>query len=483
MRTQRKLTPFKFKGYPEYYKRMGFDRTHQLVDKPMASALVDMGYHFDTKPRSVYKVDKLYSSLDQYFNNHTRSIIKDGSYWAGVHYARKIFKRRSNERFIDTLCFDTDLVDHLSNDQASAGLTYYGKTKREVFDFALNKAFRIAKGDLAPEPCLAMARTQANDKTRLVWCYPATVNLLETVFARPVIDLFKTRPSTMHFGVSQRITSSSLRLASVRRRYAYSLDYSQFDSTISNELIIEAFKILSSWFIFNPDNNGINEAQVWNMIVNYFATSPIVMPDGNMHYGRRHGVPSGSYFTSIIDSIVNTMLVGMLSHRFNLDIKAEDVFILGDDCLIFTDHIFPLDEISEFLISKKFKLNAGKCSYGPSDKVHFLGRDWINGNPTADIQELVNKITQPESYRKYGDGKVNQGVKLVLKSYASVYHNFQELYYKSYSDSPFPVTLRTLEFINGKNKAESNHLSGLMRYYVKYFDVDQSSSILSTVWK
>ena len=478
--------PYQFNGRSRYVKKYSTPRLAHLFDDGVADLLANVDLVPEEEPRSVYRPNKLYDALDKYIDIHDRPLKRDHHYIQGVKFAWRAFAKPSHEPYLKRMGLDYHLINSLSNEKASAGITAFGLNKVEAFPIGIKRAKAIAIGDRSPEPCLAMARTQKNNKTRLVWCYPLSMNLIESIFAKPFIERFKTFRSPMHFGVAQRVTSSNMRKLSYDFKYAYSLDYSQFDASISREMVFEAFRIIQTWFDPNEGREPwpweIDDNYLWKIIVNYFVTSPIVMPDGNLYYGRRNGVPSGSYFTQIIDSIVNVMLVGMINSRFRLGIKLGDFMVLGDDCVIFSNKEFNLTSISRFLRNRKVTLNPEKCEVDPSNNVKFLGRTWVNGTPTGEIQELVNKVCQPETFRRYGHDSKLVEQQLVLKSYASTYHNFQP-YYIECLPVLWQKNVQSVDRISA-NIVDYRHLSGLMRYNMKYFGEHKTSTgILATVWK
>jgi len=94
-----------------------------------------------------------------------------------------------------------------------------------------------------------------------------------------------------------------------RFQYVYSLDFSKFDSTVPARMIDDAFRVARTHLDLDS-----KEMDVWRRYVNDFIHSRIIAPDGNV-YQKHKGVPSGSAFTSVIDSIVNLILVSYMWHR------------------------------------------------------------------------------------------------------------------------------------------------------------------------
>ena len=295
---------------------------------------------------------------------------------------------------------------------------------------ALERAVQIVQGEKSPEPCLAFKRTQKNDKTRLVWGFPYSMTVIEGLVAFPLNENLKSLSTPMAYAITSMSLGSKLRTGSRKKKFCYSLDMSQFDASISAYLINVSFSIIKSWFDLDQlePTTGATVNDIFDIIVRYFITTPIVMPDGNVYKGKRHGVPSGSYFTQIVDSIVNVILCGAISHRFNLGVNKRDLMVLGDDLLFFSNRKVSLNAISEFAKRNLgIKVHGSEKSeiYSSGDTIHFLGRYWHNGQPDLPIDEIVAKMVYPESYRRYSsDPKTRaQQVRLLLMSYASTYRS------------------------------------------------------------
>lgn len=470
---------------------MSKDNLGMLYDDNVASVLKEQGFHITESPRSVYKVDKLYESLAKYEpKNSPRIDVKDEHFKQGVNLAYACFARPKDVNFLDLKDFTPKLVyDITSNHKGSAGLTAWGQTKSESYVRAYERGLQQIRHEKFPEPCIAFKRTQFNDKTRLVWGYPYAMTALEGIFARPLINWFKRMNTPMAFGKSTGILGSNLRVSSYHKKYAYSTDVSSFDSSIGAYLISESFKILSTWFDLDhiePTSN-VSYQSIWDDIVYYFIHTPIVMPDGNVYKGKRHGVPSGSYFTQMIDSVVNVILIGTISSKFNLSIDKKDIYVLGDDILFWSNYFVPLDKIAKFATNFfHMKFNESKSSlFQWYEPIHFLGRVWTKGIPSIDEDEIIIRMTQPESFRKYpkDDEKRKRQVRLLLLSYAAVYREAYPIYMKCMDVRPrYDRSNMSIEnFVYGmdyrNNDINEDYLSGLMRYRKKYIIEDGRRSI------
>lgn len=478
-----KIEPYRRKALLGYFERMSKDNPIQLWDDHIAGPLLEQGFSIEEDPRSVYKVEKLYAALAKYAPDNCPQVdVNDPHIQKGIAFARACFANKGAKLTLPQ--FTVDFVRKVaSNPQGSSGLTAYGLPKAASFIRAYERGLQIAKGEKAPEPCIAFKRTQFNDKTRLVWGYPYSVMALEGLFARPLINLFKNGQTPMAFAMTTVALGAKMRVASYHFEYAYSTDVSSFDSSIPAEFINIAFDILSTWFDLNlvEPESGVDYRTIWNIVKSYFVTSPIVMPDGRVYKGRRHGVPSGSYFTQMIDSVVNAIVVGTLSSRFSLHVEKLGVFILGDDILFWSNRFIDLNIIASYATQTLgMKFNAGKSAqFRRHDVIHFLGRDWHNGVPDLPESEILKRMVQPERYRKYPKDpkELERQVNLLYLSYASVYRSAWRIcekalipkFFWNYTPSDME---RDLLVRDGRmsNTIDPNRLSGLERFRRIYQD-------------
>lgn len=490
------ITPYRRKYLKGYSQRMSKDNTQTLWDDNVASVLIDQGFSIKESPRSIYRVEKLYQALNKYGPETRPRVNTDNKHVdAGIRFAYACFANPENNK-LELLPFTPQLVHSItSNHAGSAGLTAWGQKKKDSEVRAYERGLQVIKSEKNPEPCIAFKRTQFDEKTRLVWGYPYSMTAIEGIFARPLIELFKSGWTPMAFGMQTGVLGGKLRAASYSHDWAYSIDVSSFDSSASRELIHIAFKILSTWFDLDQiePTSGVSYRDIWQIVETYFITTPIVMPDLMLYTGKRHGVPSGSYFTQMVDSIVNVIYAGAIADRFNLMIGKRDIFVLGDDLLFWSDRDMSLESITDFATRLfDIQFNSKKSSkFKSGEVIHYLGRDWDDGVPGLPLDEILIRMTQPETYRKYSDDPVERyrQVLMLIQSYASVYENAYQIFYevtKQWRKWYVPeISIENHIYMMGKRDLDPDFLSGLERYRRKYLEKDSVglTPLASQFWK
>jgi len=491
--------PYRRKYLDNYFRQFSKDKTDVLFDDNVAAPLQEQGFSIPDEPRSIYRVDKLYEWLAKFSPERSPTIdMNDIHIQNGILLAKKVFSRPKEEPELHLSEFSPKFILSItSNRKGSPGLTAWGQRKAESYTRAYERGVQTLKDEKAPEPCLAFARTQKNEKTRLVWGFPYSMTAIEGLFARPLIDKYLKLDTAMAFGKSTGNLGCHLRTSSYRKQYCYATDMSSFDSSIGSQLIKMAFKILSSWFNLNQDikiadGTTIPAKDVWYKMVHYFIHTPIVMPDGNIYKGKRHGVPSGSYFTQMIDSVVNVIIVGTISHRFNLFVDKQDIMVLGDDVIFWSNRDITLEKIAKYA-SDTFRavFNPTKCGkYTFRDVIHYLGRDWDHGVPDLPEADILARMTQPERFRKYSKDPVIRArqVRLLLLSYAAVYRSAYRIamqsmqagrWYKQ-KNSDFEHWMKgSIIKREDLDRWAEEHGNGLLRFTMRYKPKDPDMMVSS----
>lgn len=479
------IRPYRTHRLDEYCKNMSTDHLGVCYDPNVAAALKAQGYSWDETPRSIYRVDKLYEALSKYEPGLIPNIDPDVDIQHGISLARACFAKPKTQPVLEPLplTFNT-VVDLTSNPDASAGLTAWGLTKQEAMLNGLERGIEVLKGSKAPEPCLAFSRTQFNDKTRLVWGYPYDMTIIEGLLARPLIDQFKNHHYTpMAFGMSSHTLGSRLRVAARHCRYAYSLDMSAYDASISAKLIHISFGILKTWFDLSQVEpiTGVKYGKIFDKIEDYFIKTPIVMPDHKLYLGKRHGVPSGSYFTQMIDSIVNVIICGTISSRFDMNVSKREIFVLGDDLLLWTNRNVDLEKIASYANNLlHVNLNSKKSTKNLwSEPVHYLGRVWTNGVPDQSLDQIIARMVYPERKRKYSDDPIKREreVNLLCAAMAANYKSANGILKKVLGTKTNRISPKAddAKLFGHGEKVNPQNLSGLTRYKMIYEDTDKGA--------
>lgn len=365
-------------------------RTGIIVDKYLVEVFKEQGFEFDpvVDNRSVYQPEKLFDALKFY---ERRSTSYDGECLAKAK--RLAMREFGGDRSLDPAELSQGLKSFIKLDKSS-GLPL-ASTKGAAFEQDLRLAVAtLAEGKPFPA-CIAYHRVQFGTngpKTRLVWGYPLSATLVEAMFARPLINHFLGVASPMAFGY-RKIELSAVTQKLRNCGLTYCLDYSKFDSSLSAGLIHFAFDVLKSHFRELTDE----EAVAWKRVVDYFIHTTILMPDGYI-YQKHGGVPSGSYFTQLIDSIVNYVATQYIALRATGDLIPRGwVYVLGDDSIFTLNAFVKLDRLAAFGAELGLTINSDKSvvAFG-SDKVHFLGHSWPHGVASRPLRDLILRLVTAE---------------------------------------------------------------------------------------
>jgi hypothetical protein len=372
--------------------RMISSTTGMIVEGGILQSMRDQGFYLDPtiNNKSVYQPDSLWSALAKYDKKRTFTPNR-------VHLDKalrltfKAFAKGSS--YLVPLEDADELLSSLKREKAS-GAPYFD-SKINSFEADLRLSERIKQHVSAPPPCVAYHRVQhgaSGPKVRLVWGYPSSMTILEARFARPLIEYFKVQRSVMAFALWKAEIAG--RLVPIENSgVRYGLDFSGFDNSIRAELIDQAFRILKSHFRDTEDNRV-----VWDRIIHYFIHTPILMPDGFI-YKKHQGVPSGSYFTQLIDSIVNYIALQYMSLSvMGEPIEQSKVLVLGDDSVFGTRTHVPLVRISSCLKELGLTINTQKSLVLTGrESCEFLGHTWRRGFMDREAIDTAMRMAFPET--------------------------------------------------------------------------------------
>jgi hypothetical protein len=170
-----------------------------------------------------------------------------------------------------------------------------------------------------------------------------------------------------------------------------SLDWAGFDASVQPYEIKLAFNLLKSMLNF-PD---IESELVFEYVKTLFIERKLLSPDGRL-FMRLGGVPSGSYFTHIVDSIVNWIRIMYLLERNG--IEYDIIKTHGDDAFArITSIMDGFNYITEDAERLGWHLKPEKCKLTRDiSEIEFLGRQTLYGVNKRDRLKCLRLCLYPE---------------------------------------------------------------------------------------
>lgn len=381
--------------------------TGLLVYGPTKRILEEMGFPLDDQKdnKSVYNKEDLYLALQRYADYDVEPDFKPELYDLAHQVTLKAFTFRNagdgdiqEEIQLAPLRYKEQIFMALKGEKASGAPEF--QHKKDVMDKDYARMLRWAYEGQAAQPCTAQYRIQhgvEGPKTRLVWAYPQSITMAEAMFARPLINEYLKRNTPMLIG--RRRFHVAARMTSIENSHAqYGLDMSKFDASCSRSLIKMAFGILRH----NLHLTAVEE-KIYHEVMQYFIYTPILMPDGYT-YKKRRGVPSGSYFTQMVDSIINYFIIQYVWLSLtNTTIRKQRIFVLGDDSLFGANQAFKLKVVAQEFAKIGFTVHQDAKSYTAIDNnrpVEMMQHLWDHGVVDRDQRDIAVRMCYPERYTK-----------------------------------------------------------------------------------
>lgn len=271
----------------------------------------------------------------------------------------------------------------------------------------VRKFWHLVKGrkSIRPPDSLAYVRSHlakiGEEKVRAVWGYPATMTFGEAVFALPLIAGYRKAKRHLAYGYEVAVGGFKQLYARFCPHPNFiTMDFKNFDKTVPAWLIRVAFDILlSNLDLENYEDYGVADVRkmlvMWDYIVEYFVNTTIRLCNGE-RYKKSSGVASGSYFTQLIDSIVNSVLINwMILERTGH--YPLDYVVMGDDSLIATHVRVDLDDLQDMLDPIGMLINFRKSAQSSSlQRLTFIGYEITVGIPSKPEVEFYSSLCFPE---------------------------------------------------------------------------------------
>lgn len=366
------------------------------------------------------------------FGLYTRSFYTEEGHYNNLwHYDRPYSPRPTDSVFFDavrhtqdTLRLSTPVTPFSWHDLASvpfissssAGWGYRGKKgDGDNHHLAIKRANAyllwwrdsvdgVAQRPYRYHPDLAWTRTQISDqvspKIRHVWGKTFENIILEGITAAPLIDAFRASDSPIVIGIntfkrlpliiSQACSGSPDNPAP---QYGIGIDFKSFDTSPQPWFIDIAFDIIEE----NINFQQYEQALSFEYSKFYFKHTPVVMPDGRLW--RKHlGIPSGSYFTQLVGSVINHILISYI--QLKLYGRTFKTWVLGDDSLFGTpvELGYPdLSAMAEIVSPFGFVIHPEKCTVAMNPReLDFLGHCARFSRVDKDIAKLMRMVLYPE---------------------------------------------------------------------------------------
>lgn len=254
----------------------------------------------------------------------------------------------------------------------------------------------------------AQIARQGVDKIRAVWGFPIDVIIEEGRTFYPYMEWLREQDSPIAYHV-EVATGGMQYVNSMLKSYPDAKyivsDWSKFDKTVPAWLIMDAFSLIFNSFDMShvQDSEGlywpVNSKQSTNRcrkVMRYFINTPIRMCDGT-RWRKTGGVPSGSMFTNLIDSIVNLIVIRYMTYQTTGRFPDAEI-VLGDDAVFLVSDIANIDDMAE--VAKEsfgMDLNAHKSYVTTnSHNVHFIGYYNRDGKPFKPQDFAVASFIFPE---------------------------------------------------------------------------------------
>lgn len=330
----------------------------------------------------------------------------DLSWSATIEYCQQYFSRLPKTISLD---FHTDFDKVPFENTSSAGVGFSGAKKGDpgVYSLALKRAVatihECLRGNLQhvieqSTPDAAFTRTQLTQlseklKVRNIFGQAFQYILIEGLSAFPIMNLFSEIDSVFFCGKDPRVHVPRLLLDfSLRNERILNIDWTAFDSSAEPWEINMAFDLLESVLDFpNLESRACFE---FSRI--FFINRKINSPDG-ITYFKQRGVPSGSFYTMIVDSIINWIRILYLHHKAYGEFP-KDISTQGDDGIIGTKgNVTPEGLFLQTPANTTWSLDPSKCRYGDSPStVSFLQRFVRHCDQARDVKKVERLAIYPE---------------------------------------------------------------------------------------
>jgi len=262
------------------------------------------------------------------------------------------------------------------------------------------------------------AQPGASLKSRLVLMPETPSALLESAFSQPLTDMLAKVGGDIMIG-SKFSGLGYRRLLDPLRKFDHckAYDWSGFDSRVREDMIVAAFGVMRACFF--GDDAWLDN--VFLRFISHFLVKRIVVPGGWV-YTLCKGVPSGSPFTSLVDSIVNWLVLvdlevtmeGPRAPRQNVRRVYGDDFVQGYKGLPLAKEEFIALAFSRWgFVAKPGSAYEGQFSTTDTrTSLPFLSYRFPLGLPARPVEDALQLSLIPYKFRGSLSGQMSRAVYL-----------------------------------------------------------------------
>lgn len=257
--------------------------------------------------------------------------------------------------------------------------------------------------NINPTDCCAYVRSHlcedGEQKVRAVWGYPATITFGEAVFALPLIKQYQKQRTPIAYGFESGNGGTRRLFKTFRGSHFLGIDFKKFDKRLPAWLIDIAFDILRRNLDFTRyQDTGIPDAsamhRMYDYIRHYCINTTIRMCNGE-RYATSAGLASGSYFTQLIGSVCNYILLTYSALVY--DVEIMDILVFGDDSILGLLQKLTPQMVSDALEVVGMVVNTEKSGYSEKlGQLSFLGFKINDGFPSKDFNKQLASLVWPE---------------------------------------------------------------------------------------
>ena len=472
-----------------YYKSLSTDRFNTSCDGRMVKALLEVArdpeavqdeidYLKDIKfSQAVYQFKQIQEQMERFEAPNCKNLYGRSKPYrdAKAHWIKQVSGWHLKSLDYNRNAIITDCVPRKD---AVAGYSWIETGKRYKGDYldTLHQDYhaheeRARREGSNNKPILIMTRTQGggqykDDGTRSNECdyksrFISAIDIMQVMMEMKFAKPFQDRMGRVHWYAGgkddKQIAACIYRMRKKVKRYWKSLDYSKYDQSISDWLIYDAFDIVKAAF----KGDEFFDDELFNIVKHDFVNKVFLMPGRGPVFSEK-GVPSGSMFTQIIDTLVNLLMITTYMNAKGID--EYDMMIMGDDNLVYIAVDVDTKNMEEYLKHNfDITMNARKVKFGEyEDYPEFLSRTWTPEGVYRAPREMIAKLCWPEQFRNY---RLNKDLSpwMILDAYLQVFpRGMLEL-----------VDVKLLQHRTARemrNLGQSKYHSGLMRYMIEYQD-------------